>query len=633
MCVWIRQPVATAIWPVNGEALTMVTETTLAQLFRNRAATYGNAPRWRQRQGGGWQAMTWRENQAMVNELIAGLDALGAGPGDVIGILSNTRWEWMAADWAIIGLGGVSVTIYPSNVPATIAFILNDSDAHYVFVEDRSQYEKLVAIREQIPRVRRLILFEDAEELAGDPWVISFADLRRLSPRTPADADALAAARAEAIRPEDRLTLVYTSGTTGRPKGAVHTHATFMAQLHAVKATLDTIRPGQVDLLFLPLSHVFGREEHFSAYDRGMVTSIAPSLDHLVEELRDVRPDLFFSVPRVYEKAYAAIMARVEADSALKRRIFHWAVGVGRQVSRLRQDGKRIPAGLAVRYRLADRLVFHKIREVLGGNLKFAVTAGAPLDLAILEFFNAAGVLLLEGWGLTETSGGFTLNRVQRYRFGTVGTPYPDHELRIAEDGEILVRGPCVFVGYHNNPQATAEAIDAEGWFHTGDVGAMDADGFVRIVDRKKDLIITAGGKNIAPQLVEGELKKVPCVSQVIVYGDRKPYLVALLTLDPAAVQAWADERGIRYADVRDVYADPRLRAFLDEHVAAANTQLASFETVKYYDVLPEDFTVENGLLTPTLKIRRRTIYQRYAATFERLYQPTPSQVGLQAHG
>jgi len=600
------------------------TETNFAQLFRNRSARYGKATRWRQKVGDKWVTMTWLENQALVNSLIAGLDALGARRGDVIGILSGTRWEWMAADWAIIGLGGVTVTIYPSNLAPLCAYIINDSGASYLFAENRTQFEKLLSIREQIPGVRKVILFQDAEHYAADPWVMSFDELRRLSPRSPREADAFAAQRAEEIRPGDRFTLVYTSGTTGNPKGVTHTHATFMAQIVAVRNALDTIRPGMTDLLFLPLSHVFGREEHLSGFDRGLSTLINTNLDHLIEDLQAAKPDLFFSVPRIYEKAYAAIQAQVEAGSNTRKRIFHWAERIGLDVAERRSAGRPVPIGLRLRYGLADRLVFKKIRTVLGGNLKFAITASAPLDLKILEFFNAAGVLLLEGWGLTETSGGFTVNRVHRYRFGTVGLTYDGHETRIAEDGEILVRGPCVFVGYHNNPEATAEALDPDGWFHTGDVGELDADGFLKIVDRKKDLIITAAGKNIAPQNVENTLKKAPLVSQVAVYGDRKPYLVALVTLDPEQVQAWCAERGIPFTSVADVYQNPQLRAYLDQGIQAANKELASYETVKYYEVLPEDFTLENELLTPTLKIRRRNIHKLYHDLYESLYRPKP---------
>ncbi|MBF6591729.1 MAG: long-chain fatty acid--CoA ligase [Ktedonobacterales bacterium] len=610
----------------------METEINLAQLFRNRAATYGDAIRWRQKRLGKEYKATWRENQALVNSFISGLDALGAAPGDIIAILSETRWEWMVADWAIVGLGAATVTVYPSNLPPTVSFILNDSGARYIFVENRAQYEKLSSIRHELANIRKVILFDDAEQVAGDDWVMSFEALRRMSKRTPVEEDAFAAQHAALIRPEHLVTLVYTSGTTGMPKGVPLTHGNFMAELVGVRTMLDTIKPGQVDLLFLPLAHVFARDEHFSGYDRGLHTVIAESLDDLAAEMRAVKPDLLFSVPRIYEKAYATVTARVAAGSKAQRRIFGWATRVGLEVSQRRQRGARIPAGLRVRYRLADRLVFHKIREALGGRLQFAVTAAAPLETSILEFFDAAGIVLLEGWGMTETSAGFTLNQVGRQRLGTVGKPFPGHEAQLAPDGELLVRGPCIFAGYHNNPQANAESFDPGGWFHTGDIATIDADGFVRIVDRKKDLIITAAGKNIAPQSVENVLKTIPTVSQAVVYGDRKPYLVALLTLDPLAVGAWAGENGVTYSDVREVYTHPRYRAFLDERVAQANRQLASYETVKYYDVLAEDFTVENDLLTPTLKIRRRQIYTRYHDRFEALYRPAPAEISHRAN-
>ena len=605
---------------------TMNAEVNVAQLFRNRSATYGKRIRWREQRGGAWQQATWTENQAIVNSLIAGLDALGAQRGDVIGILSNTRWEWMAADWAILGLGATTVTVYPSNLPPTVAYILGNAHARFVFAENPAQYQKLTSIRDQLPEVRKVILFEGAETLGDDPWVMSFDALRTLSNRSAAEADAFAAERAASIAPEDLATLVYTSGTTGQPKGVELLHSTLMAQINGVHSMMETICPGDVDVLFLPLAHVFGREEHLAGYDRGLETVVISSLDDLAATLRENHPDLLFSVPRVYEKAYAAILAKAAAGSHTQQRIFNWATRVGHEATTRRAEGRPIPAGLRMRYRLADRLVFKKVRAALGGRIKFSITAAAPLDKSILEFFNAAGVLLLEGWGMTETSGGFTLNTVQNYRFGSIGRPYPGHQLRIAEDGEILVKGPCVFRGYHENPAATAEAIDGEGWLHTGDVGEQDSDGYVYIRDRKKDLIITAAGKNIAPQAVENTLKSAPCVSQVAVYGDRKPYLVGLVTLDPDTTRAWAKEHGLATDDVAAIARDPRFRAYLDAGIAAANTQLASYETVKYYEVLPEDFTVENDLLTPTLKIRRRQIHARYQDLYESLYHPTKAE-------
>lgn len=602
-------------------------EVNLAQVFRARSATYADRTRWREKRDGVWQRATYAENQALVNRLIAGLDALGVQRGDVIAIASGTRWEWTAADWAIIGIGAATVTVYPSNLPATTAFILSDSDARYVFAENREQYEKLLSIRDQLPNIRKVILFQDADQFAGDDWVMAFDALQALSPRTPEEADALAEQRAAEIQPDDRITIVYTSGTTGMPKGVIHTHATTLAQFQGIRDRLYTIQPGMVDVLFLPLAHIFGRVEHLSTHELGVETVVVSSFDQLAPMLREAQPDMLYSVPRVYEKAYAAILAKAGAGSAAQQRIFAWADRIGRQVVRRKQAGKPIPAWLSMRYRLADRLVFHKVREALGGKLQFAVTAAAPLDHNILEFFHAAGVLLLEGWGLTETCAGFTVNTVDHYKLGSIGLVYPHHELRIASDGEILVRGPTVFKGYHNNPAATAEAIDADGWFHTGDIGTIDDEGFVTILDRKKDLIITAGGKNIAPQQVENTLKSAPFVSQAAVYGDRKPYLVALLTLDADKVKVWAAERGVSYGEIGEVYTHPELRRELDAGIAQANRQLASFETVKYYDVLPVDFTVENDMLTPTLKVRRREIHKRYADLYESLYKPVKAEI------
>jgi long-chain acyl-CoA synthetase len=601
----------------------MESEANLAQMFRSRSAEYADAVRWRAKHGETWDEATWRKNQSLVNKVISGLDALGIAAGETIAIISGTRWEWIVADWGIIGLGGITVAVYPSTVPATLDFILNDSGTVAIFAENQEQFKKLAAIKSQLPLVRKLILFDDANTVHEDDWVMSFADLSRLSTRTDVGADAFAAERADAIKPDDRATLVYTSGTTGRPKGVALTHQILMAQLVANRQVLKIIKPGMVDLLFLPLAHVFGREEHLAGTDRGLTTAIAGSLDTLAESIAEVKPDLFFSVPRIYEKAYAAIAARVAAGSRVERFIFHWAQSVARKVSLLREQHRPLPTGLRLQFSVVDRLVFARVRAALGGRVKFAITAAAPLEIEILEFFNGAGVLLLEGWGMTETSGGLTLNRPGDYRFGTVGQVYEGHELVLADDSEILVRGPCIFTGYHNNLDANAESFTADGWFRTGDIGTVDPGGFVRIVDRKKDLIITAGGKNIAPQAVENTLKKAPLVSQVAVYGDRKPYLVALVTLDPQTVGTWAAATGIEYDSISQIITNPSFRAYFDEGFQRANHELASYETIKYYDILPGDFTTENELLTPTLKIRRRMIYHRYHDLFESLYRPT----------
>jgi long-chain acyl-CoA synthetase len=546
--------------------------------------------------------------------LITGLDALGVHRGEVIGILSNTHWEWMAADWAIIGLGAVSTTLYPSQVPSNLAFIVNDSGARYVFVEDRTQYAKLASIREQIPSVRKLILFDSAEELDGDPWVISFEHLRQMGHRTPEAADALAAERVAAIRPDDCAAIIYTSGTTGEPKGAVHTHATPMAQIACCTAMLSTVRSGMVDVLWLPLAHVIARMEHLAGYERSILTVVSSSLRHFVRDVREVRPDLLFGALQVFKKVYATIMRKTVAGSLAGQWTFRWSQQVGRTICRLQQDHQPIPLALRLEYTLEDRLVFRNVREAFGSHFACAVSGAAPLAPEIIEFFHGAGVLLLEGWGLTEAGGELALNTVDRYRIGTVGQIYPGHEVRIAADGAILVRGPCICKGYHHNQEAAAEAFDADGWFHTGDMGSLDSEGFLRIVDRKKDLIITAGGEHIAPQFVEEKFRTISFVSQACVYGDGPPYLVALLTLDRDRVHAWANEQGVSYREVQDVYALPQFRAVLDEAVAHVNARLAAYEAVRNYDILPRDFTVDNELLTRVQKMRLQDIHQQYRA-------------------
>ena len=605
----------------------MLTETNLAQIFRNRAATYEDATRWRQRRNQRWLSATWRENQAIVNSLMGGLDALGVKRGDVVGILSGTRWEWMAADWAILSLGAVTTALYPAHPASIFEFILNDSDATVLFVEDGKQYEKLHAIRDRIRHVRKLILFDDADDVGDDPWVLSFEQLRALSTHAPEEVDAFAATRAASIRPDDIASIIYTSGTTGQPKGTIHTHGSLVAQITGGTTMLSTIRPGMVDLLWLPLVHVYGRLEHLAGYERGLETVVEPSLLRLAQDLRDVKPDLLFGAPQIYERAYRAIVSKAEAGSPATRLIFRWSQRVGGQVARRREAHQSIPPALRLQYAAADRLVFRRVRQAFGGKLAFAVTSAAPLARDIQTFFTGAGVLLLEAWGLTEMGGALASNTVEQYRAGTVGHVYPQHEVRIAPDGEILARGPCMCKGYHKNHEATAQAFDADGWFHTGDVGTVDAEGFLRIVDRKKDLIITAGGENIAPQLVENTLRAVPSVSQVCVYGDGRPYLVALITLDPASVKEWADTRHIRYGDLKDVYASPEYRAFLDAHVAEANGRLATYEKVRNYDILPDEFTMDHEEVTPVLKIRRQHIHEHYRAQFEALYHRVQTQM------
>lgn len=592
-----------------------MSERNLAEMFHDRSQKYASMTRWRQSRKGQWITATNAENQRQVNQLMAGLYELGLRKGDAVGILSNTSCEWGQMDWATKNLGGVTVTIYPSLMPDTIAFIANDSSTKVLAIEDKEQYDKLTKVRSELANVQKVIVF-DPTGMPSDDWVMTFDALKTLHKGSAEEQMQLAKQLAAAIQPEDPATIIYTSGTTGNPKGAVLSHHSFMRQLDALRKSLP-IAAGNIDLLFLPLAHVFGHLQHLAGVYYGFNTAIIESMKTVVADIQSVKPELVFSVPRIYEKIFSTAKARSEQKATTKK-IFNWAVGVAREMSRVKQNKQSPSAALKIQYALADKLVLHKIRALLGGNLRFAVTGAAPLDIEILEFFNGAGVPLLEGWGLTETTAAATVNSPDNYRLGTVGRALDGIEIKIASDGEILLRGPQIMQGYYNNSEKTAETFQ-DGWFMTGDIGVLDSDGFLKIVDRKKDLLITAAGKNIAPQSVEAAFKNSQYISQCAVYGDRKPYLVGLLTLDMEVLNDWAKREGIDLG--QNPHQHPKVKELIAAEAAAANATLASFEQLKYYEILPEDFSVENGLLTPTLKVRRKYIHDHYRTTYEELYQ------------
>lgn len=607
---------------------TQTTEANLALLFRARSERFRDLTRWRQRSGQAWRRATYHENQQLVNRLMSGLDAIGARRGDAIGIMSATRWEWPVADWAIVGLGGFTATLYATLTPETVLFILRDSEARYLFIDNAQQYEKVRSIRSGLPRLEKIISFDEDARVLADPMVISFANLLALSGRTDEEADAFAAERARQIQPDDCSGVIYTSGTTGQPKGVVTTHRMVLAELAGAHSKLTTVRPGQIDVLWLPLAHGMGRLEHIFTLDFGGETVVIPSVLQLMRDMKEIQPHLMLAVPRMYEKVYAAMVERATTLSAPQRMLFRWAIKAGQRAVPLRQARRSVPLGLRWQLAIADRLVFRRLREAFGGRLQLALSGGAPIDATVVTFFHAIGIPLIEAWGLTETTTALTVNRIDWFRIGTVGTAYPGHEIRIAPDGEVMARGPCVFSRYINNPEATVEAFDEDGWFHTGDIGSIDQDGFLTIIDRKKDLIVTTGGDKIAPQHLEVLLDSIPVVAHACVYGDRKPYAVALLTLDWAAVRAWATGNGLDASVAQDqhrVAQSPELRAYLDEQLAQVNAQLQIFERVRSYDILADDFTLENSQLTPTQKLRRKEINEQYRKQFEQLYAATPS--------
>jgi long-chain acyl-CoA synthetase len=623
---------------------------TALELYRRRVQTSGPSVAFRFKRQGSWRSVTWDETDRSVRELALGLLEHGIAAGDRVAILANTRYEWVLAELAILSVGAVSVPIYQSNTPAECAYILTHCGARAVFAEDPQQVAKLLepAIRSQLTTVAKVFCFDEtchgapqprgaeratlrlSELLTSDDlrsWASTLAALSELGRARAAQTERLAELerRAHALRWDDAFTIVYTSGTTGPPKGAVLTQANIVSACDKMEAGLS-ISSADEQLLFLPVAHIFARTLAWATMGLGLRTTFAESIAALLPNLVEVRPTFMGGVPRVFEKVYSGALANAAEGGKVKKAIFDWAVAVGRQVSRRRQAGANLGLPLRAAYLVATKLVFSKLHAKLGGRMRILVSGGAPLAQHVAEFLHAAGLTILEGYGLTETTAATHVNRPHAHRLGTVGLAMDGVETRIAEDGEVLIRAGNVMKGYFNDPEATRAAIDDDGWLHTGDVGVIESGGFLRITDRKKDLIITAGGKNVAPQNLEGALKSHPLVSQVVVCGDRRPYLVALVTLNEDNARKWALQRGLVPEGVSGDELAVRLAStdVVKQEIQSAfdglNRTLASYEAIKKFAILPRDLTQEAGELTPSLKVKRKVIIEKYAAVLGALY-------------
>jgi long-chain acyl-CoA synthetase len=591
---------------------------TLARMFWARVERSGSSPAQQFKQAGVWKTLAWREVGDIVREVALGLLALGRNKGEAVGILSASRAEWVQADFAIFSAGCRTIPIYPTYPPDLIQYIVDDAEIKTLVVEDPAQLAKVQPLRPHLSGLEHVVVIQGYE--GKEPGVLSWEALRRLGRNSEDKFKSELAGRVADGRAGDIATIVYTSGTTGPPKGVVQTHGNHLAMLKSSEQTLR-LQEGDVHLLFLPLAHSFGRLESFAGVHRGLTTAFAESIDRLAQNLPEVRPHFICSVPRVFEKVYGGVMAKGEGGSPLQRKIFRWALDVGTQVSRLKQARRPVPARLGLMYRVADTLVFSKMRAALGGRLRFAVSGGAPLSKEIAEFFHAAGILILEGYGLTETCPALTFNREDNFKFGSVGQAQPGVELEIAPDGEILGRGANIAVGYFKRPEATAEVFRADGWFATGDIGTIDSEGFLYITDRKKDLIVTAGGMNIAPQNIENLLKGDPFISQVMVHGDKRPYPVALITLNPEELAKFARAEGLLVTDPAVLARHPKVLERVSRTIEERNSGLQSYARIKKFAILPDDFTMDNGLLTPTLKVRRRVITDQHKELLDSLYR------------
>jgi len=584
----------------------MATEQTIPALWRSALREGRTNPAYLTETPEGWREVSWQEAETAVAELANGLLALGVRKGDAFAIMARTSLEWALFDFALAHVGAITAPIYPSSSPKDAAYIAEHSESIGVLTEDAEQLEAL-ATQLGDGRLRHRLTFADLDALRARGREYAAANPTALD-------DAVAA-----LDPEDLFTYIYTSGTTGPPKACMIRHRNYYDMCQTVSAMQSLLQGGDTVLLYLPLAHNFGRLTHLLGPHLDYTIAFCPDPLRLAEVLPHVRPTVLPSVPRVFEKVHTGVVAKFDEATGVKRRLVDWALGVGRRVSVLRQQGKPVPRGLAFQHRIADKLVYSKVKARLGGRLRAAVSGGAPLAKEIAEYFHALDILILEGYGQTECTTACAANRVDSYRFGTVGQAMPGFELRIADDGEILVKGPTTFAGYYKDEQATREVLDEEGWLHTGDVGELDEDGFLTITDRKKDIIVTAGGKNIAPQNLENELKSSRFISQALVIGDKRPYVVALVTLDEPEVKEWAGQRGFD-GDLPALSEHEQVRELVEGIVDSVNADRSGFEQIKRFTILPRDFTADEDEVTPTLKLRRRICEQHFADEVEKLY-------------
>lgn len=595
-------------------------DATLGAMFFDRVRKYGEHPALRYKKDGVWHDISWNEFGRRVETVACALLALGINPGDRVAILSENRPEWAITDLAIISVQGIVVPIYHTLKAKQIEFILQDSGARVLFVSKPALLNEVLQVRENLKDLFKIVLM-DADQTGKLPQdVTSFQNLLDLGTSQKSKYESKVKELIQTANEDDTVSFVYTSGTTGNPKGAMLSHKNFLSNVKGCSSIVQ-VEPHWVALSFLPLSHVLERTAgyYLILYNGGTI-AYAEGVNEVVQNLPEVKPDVMVSVPRLYEKMYAGILNKINEGSALKKKIFLWAVEVGKEWFYTNLEKKTPSLSLKLKHRLADKLVYSKLKAIVGGRLKFFVSGGAALAKDINEFFQAIGLPILEGYGLTETAPVLTVNTFEKMRLGSVGQPIPGVTIKIAEDGEIMAKGPNVFKGYWNRPDATAEAF-RDGWFLTGDVGVLDKDGFLSITDRKKDIIVTSGGKNVAPQNIEGLLVTDNFISQAVVFGDKQKYLAALIIPDFQVLTGWAKEQGIAFGSRQELIQNPKVIELYNQRIKHLIKDLPSYEQIKKFALLPEEFSTETGELTPSLKVRRKFVQEKYKDIISGLFE------------
>jgi len=585
--------------------------------FLDRVAASADHEAYRFPRGETWESVTWRQAGDIVERLAAGLLSLGIQPEQRVGIASATRYEWILADLAIMCAAGATTTVYPTTNAEDTTYILSDAECRVVFAEDDEQVAKLTANKAELPHVSKVVTFDGATD--GD-WVIGLDDLAKLGDAYLAEHPGIVEETAKAIPPDALATLIYTSGTTGRPKGVRLLHKSWVYEGTAIQVQ-DILDESDLQFLWLPMAHSFGKVLLSAQLACGFATAIDGRVDKIVENLGVVKPTFMGAAPRIFEKAYGRIVTMQAAEGGLKEKLFLKAFEVGIKVDELKRDGKSVPLLLNLQHGLFDKLVFSKVRERFGGRVRFFISGSAALNPEIGAWFHAAGILILEGYGMTENAAGATVNHPGDYKMGTVGPALPGAEVKIGENDEVMLRGPHIMAGYHNLPEETAKTLTSDGWLHTGDKGSLDADGFLTITGRIKELFKTSGGKYVAPPAIESKFKAIcPYVSQFLVFGSERNFVSALITLDPDAMAGWAEENGQSGASYADVVKSDAVHKMVGDYVDELNTKLNRWETIKKWEILDHDLTIESGELTPSMKVKRNVVEGNNKALIDSFY-------------